>query len=377
MAVSLENDSRLDPAVDALGRAIGPVDDTPTGEALRGSWIGHALHPAMTDLPLGLWTAASVLDLVGGRAARPAAQRLLGLGVLSATPTAATGLAEWAKADRAGQRVGVAHAALNAVGIGLYAASWSARRRQRHVLGTALALAGAGAVGASGYLGGHLTTVQKVGTVHPALAHGGNGRDHETSNQAGAADSMSSALQRKGAAMAPKVTGDDVAGAVAAQHSRITMMMGRIESTPVEGQRDALHELLAYLAGHEAVEEELIHPLIPRVGDHPLGLERASEEAGMGEQILRLEQLDMGSQSFDMQFRLFKEAVAHHAKAEELQELPQLAPELREHDAALIVDALDAHEKATSTRVGTFGEMLTVARAEVRDFVADHQGSAR
>ena len=375
MAVSLENDRRLDPAVDALGRVIGPVDDTPTGEALRGTWIGHALHPAMTDLPLGLWTAASVLDLVGGQAARPAAQRLLGLGVLSATPTAATGLAEWAKADRAGQRVGVAHADLNAVGIGLYAASWSARRRQRHVLGAALALAGAGAVGASGYLGGHLTTVQKIGSTHPALAP--EGTRQEASDGAGRADSIASALQRKGAAMASKVTGDDVVSAVAAQHARITMMMSRIESTPTESRRDALHELLAYLAGHEAVEEELVHPLIPRVGDHPLGLERASEEAGIGEQIVRLEQLDMGSPSFDMQFRLFKEAVDHHAKAEELQELPQLAPDLREHDAALIVEALHAHEAQTQSRVGTFSEMLTVARAQVRDLASDREGSGR
>ncbi len=85
----------------------------------------------------------------------------------------------------------------------------------------------------------------------------------------------------------------------------------------------------------------------------------------------------MGSPSFDMQFRLFKEAVDHHAKAEELQELPQLAPDLREHDAALIVEALHAHEAQTQSRVGTFSEMLTVARAQVRDLASDREGSGR
>ena len=27
-----------------------------------GRWVGHPLHPALSDLPIGLWTAATVLD---------------------------------------------------------------------------------------------------------------------------------------------------------------------------------------------------------------------------------------------------------------------------------------------------------------------------
>ncbi|MEO6683395.1 MAG: hypothetical protein ABIN48_11300, partial [Ginsengibacter sp.] len=29
---------------------------------LHGTWLGHPLHPLMTDIPIGAWTAAAVLD---------------------------------------------------------------------------------------------------------------------------------------------------------------------------------------------------------------------------------------------------------------------------------------------------------------------------
>ena len=169
IAVALENDERLDPAVDALGEVTAPLGAPGLGDVLRGAWLGHALHPSLTDVPLGLWTAASVLDLVGGPSARPAAQRLLGVGLLSVAPTAASGWAEWHRSDRPSQRVGVAHAALNVAAIGLYAGSWAARRGDRHRLGTMLALVGAGTAGAAGYLGGHLAAVRKVSTAAPGM----------------------------------------------------------------------------------------------------------------------------------------------------------------------------------------------------------------
>ena len=78
-------------------------------DLLRGAWLGHAVHPTLTDVPVGLWTAAVTLDLLGGKGARPAAQRLVGLGVLAAVPTAWTGWAEWSGAPAGQQRVGVVH----------------------------------------------------------------------------------------------------------------------------------------------------------------------------------------------------------------------------------------------------------------------------
>lgn len=167
--MALENDSRLDAAVTTMSEAMAPLDDSPTGDALRGKWLGHALHPVLTDLPIGMFTATSVLDVFGGSASHAAAQRLLGVGLLGAAPTAVTGWAEWTRAERPAQRVGVAHAALNVAAIALYAGSWAARRGGRHRFGAVLATGGAGVLGAAAYLGGHLTTVRKVSSRHPAF----------------------------------------------------------------------------------------------------------------------------------------------------------------------------------------------------------------
>lgn len=169
LAVDLERDSRLDPVIDGVGQITRPLADSPVGAALRGDWMGHALHPSLTDLPLGLWTAASVLDIVGGAGARPAAQRLLGMGLLTAGPTALSGWAEWQRSGRPAQRVGVVHAALNVTAVGLYAGSWGARRGGRHGLGVALAALGAGVASAAGYLGGHLALVRDVASRAPGL----------------------------------------------------------------------------------------------------------------------------------------------------------------------------------------------------------------
>src|ERR671937_250290 len=34
---------------------------------LNGVWLGHPLHPALTDVPIGAWTVGLVLDVVGAR----------------------------------------------------------------------------------------------------------------------------------------------------------------------------------------------------------------------------------------------------------------------------------------------------------------------
>jgi len=146
-------DRYVEPAHRAVQAALprGPLRD-----ALQGAWLGHALHPLLTDLPIGFWTSSWVLDIVGGPASRGAADRLVGLGVLSAAPTVVAGLADWSELGRPERRVGAVHAAANAAATGLYALSWVARRRGRRATGVALGMAGAAAATVGGYLGGHL-----------------------------------------------------------------------------------------------------------------------------------------------------------------------------------------------------------------------------
>lgn len=162
-------------ALDSVVRAVGPVAEALVRSQgrrrlLQGDWLGHAIHPLMTDLPIGFWTSATVLDLVGNESSRPGARTLVGLGVLSAVPTAITGWAEWAAIARQPERrVGVVHALANAVAIGTYTASWNARRNGRHAAGRNLALAGATVASVGGFLGGHLVSARKVSTRHAAF----------------------------------------------------------------------------------------------------------------------------------------------------------------------------------------------------------------
>ncbi len=159
-------------ALDAPVRAMEPAIRTVFGSGkrasvLRGDWLGHAVHPALTDVAIGTWTSATILDLVGGRDSAPAAQRLVAAGLLAAGPTAWTGWAEWLTADDRDKRVGLVHAVTNGIAIGTYAASWSARRRGRHGAGVRRALIGAAIAGVGGYLGGHLASTRKVGSHDP------------------------------------------------------------------------------------------------------------------------------------------------------------------------------------------------------------------
>ncbi len=160
--------------VAALDRVTKPLaqwvrDRVPAGPAkdlLTGRWLGHPVHPMLTDIPIGSFTSASFLDILGGKRARPAADALIGLGLLSAVPTVAAGLTDWSDTHEQDSRIGLVHAAANAAGLVLYGASFVARRRGQRVSGVALALAGMGVMTIGGYLGGQLGYSRGVGVNH-------------------------------------------------------------------------------------------------------------------------------------------------------------------------------------------------------------------
>jgi nitrite reductase/ring-hydroxylating ferredoxin subunit/uncharacterized membrane protein len=148
-------------ALDQVSTTVKPIFEKalPAGEVrnfFTGTWLGHPLHPLLTDVPIGAWTSATVLDLLGGKSGRKAADRLIGLGVLAAIPTAAAGAADWIDTGGGTQRIGVAHAGGNVAAITLFALSFTARKRGHRVRGVMLSLAAMGVATASAYLGGHL-----------------------------------------------------------------------------------------------------------------------------------------------------------------------------------------------------------------------------
>jgi nitrite reductase/ring-hydroxylating ferredoxin subunit/uncharacterized membrane protein len=161
-----ENEALDPPArklLDIAQQALGPGT---LRDALSGTFLGHALHPLMTDLPIGTWTSALVLDAAGGHGSERAARRLIGTGILASLPTAVTGAVEWAdSADRRAstRRVGLVHAAANVTALTLFSASYL--RRRRGGSGRGLALLGGAALSVGGHLGGHLSYVNGEGVA--------------------------------------------------------------------------------------------------------------------------------------------------------------------------------------------------------------------
>jgi nitrite reductase/ring-hydroxylating ferredoxin subunit/uncharacterized membrane protein len=166
----------LDGPAEAVAKwARGAIPKGPVKDGLSGTWLGHALHPFLTDFPIGTWTSSLLLDVFGGAESRPASRRLVAAGVLASLPTAASGLNDWADTTPASdsvRRIGAVHAVANVAALGLYTASWAARRRDDHGRGVALGLAGVGALAVGGHLGGHLSYAKAVGVDNTAFASG-------------------------------------------------------------------------------------------------------------------------------------------------------------------------------------------------------------
>lgn len=154
-------DRPIQPIADAVQRLVRPQA---VRDALHGVWLGHPLHPALVQVPVGAWASAGVLDLLPGT--RVASRVLIATGLASAGPAALAGWVDWSEAHEEQRRVGLVHAVANLTGVALYAASLRARLRGREVRGRLLGGAGLGAVLAGGVLGGHLAYRQATGANH-------------------------------------------------------------------------------------------------------------------------------------------------------------------------------------------------------------------
>jgi uncharacterized membrane protein len=162
---AIERRDAIDKVAKPLGRLAGALDTREgLSKVLQGvPWLGHPLHPVLTDYPIGLWSSAVLLDLVGGERTDPAAQTLIGLGIAAAAPTAAAGVAEYARVTKPATRVATVHALANTAALSLMTGSFLARRSGNRGLGRMLSFAGTAALMVGGYLGGHLTYGQGVG----------------------------------------------------------------------------------------------------------------------------------------------------------------------------------------------------------------------
>jgi len=146
---------RLQPLIQA---AVRPK---PVRNFLDGVWLGAPLHPALTDVPVGAWTAALLLDtgsiVTGDDALGAAADRALAVGTIAAVPAAVTGLNDLRDLLGQSRRIATVHALLNVLGLSLTAASLAYRRSGRRRLAVGLSGAGYLISATAAHLGGELS----------------------------------------------------------------------------------------------------------------------------------------------------------------------------------------------------------------------------
>lgn len=147
------------PMAELVGRAVKP---TWVRNLLSGTYLGHPAHPLLTDLPIGAWGMATLLDTIGGPETEKAADILAVAGIIAAAPTAAAGLNDWSDTYGRETRVGLVHATAVSTALAAYVASVIARARGNRRAGRRLGLAGFAALTAGGYLGGYLSFVRGV-----------------------------------------------------------------------------------------------------------------------------------------------------------------------------------------------------------------------
>jgi nitrite reductase/ring-hydroxylating ferredoxin subunit len=150
IAEPIEQFEALDAVLEPLQKAVQTVvpERSELKDVLSGTWLGEPLHPPLTDVVIGTWTSALLLDLLGGEQTQKAADGLVAAGVLAAVPTVTAGLSDWAELSGGSRRVGGVHALGNT---------------------TALSALGYAVATFSAMLGGHLSFSRGVGVNQTAF----------------------------------------------------------------------------------------------------------------------------------------------------------------------------------------------------------------
>ncbi len=154
--------------LDGLGRSVqqvvngffrGSETGRRTKDFLNGVWLAHPLHPAVTDVPVGAWTTAVIMDgveTITGRDMSRATSTAIGIGIGGAVASALSGVADWSDYSGEPRRVGMAHALLNTLALGLFGASFWRRQGGNRSGAKLLSAAGYLSMFTAAYLGGEL-----------------------------------------------------------------------------------------------------------------------------------------------------------------------------------------------------------------------------
>jgi nitrite reductase/ring-hydroxylating ferredoxin subunit len=153
----------LDRPAGAASRIVGRLlANRRVKDVLHGVWLGHPLHPALAQLTLSSFTAASLIDATGGD--RRDSSRLIAVGAAAYLPTIAAGWADYSEAHEEQQRLGIVHATLNAAAYTGFVGVLALRARGRS--GRLLSVLAGSLSGVAAALGGHLGYRLALGANH-------------------------------------------------------------------------------------------------------------------------------------------------------------------------------------------------------------------
>lgn len=160
----------LDGLSDSIAQAIAPLTERRgLMDLLHGRWLGHALHPVLSDVPLGMWGSVALLDLIGDETG---ATVLTAGGCLAAFATVASGAADWSTTVGRDRRLGLVHGLANTAVLGLQLGALGARATGRTRRGRFLSAAGLAGALAAAYFGGELVFGRGVAIDHTAWISG-------------------------------------------------------------------------------------------------------------------------------------------------------------------------------------------------------------
>lgn len=148
---------------------------------LNGTWLGHPLHPVITDIPITAWMLTALFDILWLISPTHNTWAAYGgfvtviVGLLGALGAIVTGFTDWSDTYGSVRRVGLNHSIFNVSATMLYLISFLLRLLAGPGDGVAAAIlgfVGLACVLYAGYLGGEMVFTKGTGVNHTAWEAG-------------------------------------------------------------------------------------------------------------------------------------------------------------------------------------------------------------
>jgi len=156
-------DAIAEPVQASVQKIFGASDTTVRIKSLlNGTPLRHRLHPMLVITPLGAWTMAAIFDALDSASDQPsspyaaAADTAIGVGVVTSSAAALSGIADWSDLWSQPRRVGIAHALSNVTALACYGTSLALRSSDHRGPAKMFSTLGLGALVLGGALGGDL-----------------------------------------------------------------------------------------------------------------------------------------------------------------------------------------------------------------------------